>query len=254
VNDTHDYELLTVHDVLKFSSNIGSVKIAEMLGPQPLYDMLRGFGFGDKTGINCPGEVKGLLRHYQGWEKIDHATIAFGQGLTVTPIQLISAISAVANHGMLMTPYVVAAVTDETGNIIESFTPMEKRKVIMPETALMLMEMMSAATQPDGTGGQAVPAGYTVCGKTGTAQKINAQGNYRNCEYNGVFVGFSPAENPELAVLVVIDEPQKHHYGGIVAAPVFREIVHETFNYLNIPPTRPREQLNVCKGAGKAGA
>lgn len=254
VNDTHEYDFLTVHDVLKFSSNIGAVKIAEMMGPKVLYDTLMDFGFGEKTGINCPGEVRGLIRHYQGWKPIDHATIAFGQGLTVTPIQLITAISAVANHGVLMTPYVVKAITDEHGNIIKSFNPAEKRKVIMPETARVLMKMMNAVTEEDGTGFQAVPAGYTVCGKTGTAQKINSDGNYRNCEYNAVFVGFSPAESPELAVLVVIDEPQKHHYGGIVAAPVFREIVHEAFNYLNIPPSAVREQLEVASKVGEVGA
>ncbi|MBC2715791.1 MAG: penicillin-binding protein 2 [Desulfobacteraceae bacterium] len=254
INDTHSYDFLTVHDVLKYSSNIGSVKIAEIIGAQALYEMLLNFGFGEKTGINCPGEVKGLLRHFQGWKKIDNATISFGQGITVTPIQLITAISAVANHGVLMTPYVVQAITDENGNIIKNFNPSEKRKVIMPETARALMQMMNAVTEPDGTGGQAVPVGYTVCGKTGTAQKINAHGTYRNCEYNGVFVGFSPAQSPELAVLVVIDEPQKHHYGGVVAAPVFREIVHETFNYLNIPPSTPKEQLNVSNGVGEVGA
>ena len=254
IHDTHSYEFLTVHDVLKYSSNIGAVKIAEIIGAQTLYEKLRDFGFGDKTGINCPGEVKGLLRHYQGWKKIDNATIAFGQGITVTPIQLITAISAIANHGVLMMPYVVQAITDENGNIIKSFSPGEKRNAIMPETAWALMKMMNAATDPDGTGGQAVPVGYTVCGKTGTAQKINANGTYRNCEYNGVFVGFSPAQSPELAVLVVIDEPQKHHYGGVVAAPVFREIVHETFNYLNIPPSVTKEQLNVFNGVGEVGA
>lgn len=254
IHDTHEYEFLTVHDVLKFSSNIGAVKIAEMIGPQALYEALSNFGFGEKTGINCPGEVRGMLRDYQRWKKIDNATISFGQGITVTPIQLITAISAVANHGVLMTPYVVKAVTDETGNILKSFNPVEKRKVIMPETARALMKMMNAVTDQDGTGGQAVPIGYTVCGKTGTAQKINANGTYRNCEYNGVFVGFAPAQSPELAVLVVIDEPQKHHYGGIVAAPVFREIVHESFNYLNIPPSVTREQINVSNGVGEVGA
>lgn len=254
VNDTHEYDFLTVHDVLKFSSNIGAVKIAEIIGPKALYETLRNFGFGERTGINCPGEVRGLMRHYQGWKAIDTATISFGQGLTVTPIQLISAISAVANHGVLMTPYVVQAIADESGQILKSFNPVEKRKVIMPETADMLMKMMNAVTETDGTGGLAVPAGYTVCGKTGTAQKINSEGTYRNCEYNGVFVGFSPARSPELAVLVVIDEPQKHHYGGIVAAPVFREIVHEAFNYLNIPPTMVKEPLKVSKAIGEAGA
>jgi cell division protein FtsI (penicillin-binding protein 3) len=254
IHDTHPHGLLTVHDVLKFSSNIGAVKIAEIIGPRALYDTLLNFGFGEKTGINCPGEVRGLLRDYHDWKPIDNATIAFGQGITVTPIQLIAAISAVANQGVLMTPYVVKAITDENGNIIKSYNPLERRKVIMPETARILMKMMNSVTQPDGTGPQAVPVGYTVCGKTGTAQKINANGTYRNCEYNGVFVGFSPAESPKLAVLVVIDEPQKHHYGGVVAAPVFREIVHESFNYLNIPPDMTKEQLNVCRGRGEAGA
>jgi cell division protein FtsI (penicillin-binding protein 3) len=254
VNDTHDYDFLTVHDVLKYSSNIGAVKIAEMMGPEVLYETLLNFGFGETTGINCPGEVRGLMRNYQGWKPIDYATISFGQGLTVTPIQLIAAISAVANQGVLMTPYVVQAITDENGNIIKSFQPARKRSVIMPEIADVLMTMMNAVTEADGTGGLAVPAGYTVCGKTGTAQKINKDGTYRNCEYNGVFVGFSPARNPELAVLVVIDEPQKNHYGGIVAAPVFREIVHEAFNYMNIPPCIFNTPLKVSRELAETGA
>ncbi len=254
VNDTHEYDLLTVHDVLKFSSNIGAVKIAEMMGPAMMYDALLNFGFGERTGVNCSGEVRGLIRHYQAWKPIDQATVAFGQGLTVTPVQLIAAVSAIANHGVLMTPYVVQAITDEQGNVVKRFHSEKKRTVISPETADALMAMMNAVTESDGTGGLAVPAGYTVCGKTGTAQKLNASGTYRNCEYNGVFVGFSPARNPELAVLVVIDEPQKHYYGGIVAAPVFREIVHESFNYLNIPPTRFNAPLKVSRGPGEAGA
>lgn len=259
INDTHDYGYLTAHDVLKVSSNIGSVKIGEIIGGEALYNMLRGFGFGDKTGIDCPGEAKGLLRHYQLWKPIDQATVAFGQGLTVTPIQLVSAISAIANKGLLMTPYLVEAVTDESGNIIKRFEPRQKRQVISANTADTLVKMMSAATLPGGTGTQAVPVGYTVCGKTGTAQKLNADGTYHNCEYNGVFVGFSPMEAPELAVLVVIDAPQKHHYGGVVAAPVFREIVQETFNYLSVPPvippepTQPKDQLNVSRETGERG-
>lgn len=253
INDTHSYEDLTVHDIIKYSSNIGAVKIAEIIGPEALYNTLRNFGFGEKTGIDCPGEAKGLLRHYQSWVKIDNATIAFGQGISVSAIQLITAISAVANNGVLMKPYIVKAITDEHGKIIKSFAPVEKRNAILPETAAALIEMMQAVTESDGTGGQAVPAGYTVCGKTGTAQKINASGTYRNCEYNGLFVGFSPAHSPALAVLVVIDEPQKHHYGGVVAAPVFREIVHETFNYLNIPPSSSKEQLNVSNDLGELG-
>ncbi|RJP84539.1 MAG: penicillin-binding protein 2 [Desulfobacteraceae bacterium] len=260
IGDTHKYGYLTVHDILKVSSNIGSVKIGEVIGPECLYSSLKSFGFGDKTGIDCPGEAKGLFRHYKLWKPIDQATVAFGQGLTVTPIQLVTAISAIANQGILMTPYLVDAVTDEAGNIIKRFEPVQKRRTISASTAQTLMQMMSAATAPGGTGTKAVPVGYTVCGKTGTAQKLNADGTYRNCEYNGVFVGFSPMENPELAILVVIDSPQKHHYGGLVAAPVFREIAEETFNYMNVPPAIPdedelnKEQLNVSIGAGERGA
>ena len=260
ISDTHKYGTLTAFDVLKVSSNIGAVKIGEVIGPEALYNMLKNFGFGDKTGIDCPGEAKGLMRHYKLWRTIDQATVAFGQGLTVSPIQLVTGVAAVANHGVMMAPYLVEAVTDEKGNIIKQFSPQEKRRVISTETADTLMKMMNAVTLPGGTGTQAVPVGYTVCGKTGTAQKLNAQGNYHNCEYNGVFVGFSPMEAPELAVLVVIDSPQKHHYGGVVAAPVFREIVDETFNYLNVPPVVPieqkpeKEQLNVSIGAGEHGA
>jgi cell division protein FtsI (penicillin-binding protein 3) len=106
--------------------------------------------------------------------------------------------------------------------------------------------MMRAVTEEGGTGTWSVPKGYTVCGKTGTAQKLNADGNYRNCEYNAVFVGFSPDQSPELAVLVVVDSPQKHHYGGIVSAPVFREIVHHAFNYLDVPPVPGEEGLKVA--------
>ncbi|MFZ2634677.1 MAG: penicillin-binding protein 2 [Desulfosalsimonadaceae bacterium] len=260
ISDTHKYGALTAFDVLKVSSNIGAVKIGEVVGAETLYNMLKNFGLGEKSGIDCPGEAKGLMRHHKLWRTIDQATVTFGQGLTVSPIQLVTGISAIANRGVMMTPYLVEAVTDAKGNVVKRFEPKQKRQVISEKTADMLVKMMNAVTLPGGTGTQSVPVGYTVCGKTGTAQKLNAQGNYHNCEYNGVFVGFSPMEAPELAVLVVIDAPQKHHYGGLVAAPVFREIVDETFNYLNVPrviPVEPepvKDQLNVSIGTGDPGA
>jgi len=260
ISDTHKYGPLTAFDVLKVSSNIGAVKIGEIIGPEVIYNTLRNFGLGEKSGIDCPGEAKGLMRHYKLWRPIDQATVTFGQGLTVSPIQLVTGISTIANKGVMMTPHLVEAITDAKGNIVKEFPPQEKRRVISEKTADMLVKMMNAVTLPGGTGTQSVPVGYTVCGKTGTAQKLNAQGNYHNCEYNGVFVGFSPMESPELAILVVIDSPQKHHYGGLVAAPVFKEIVQETFNYLNVPPVIPetpkpeKEQLNVSIGGGDLGA
>ncbi len=236
IHDTHPYGNLTLGEVVKYSSNIGAAKIAEMIGPEALYQTLVNFGFGEKTGIDCPGEASGCLRDWRQWKKIDNATIAFGQGVSVSAIALITAVSAIANDGVLMRPRVVKAITDKNGAVVKSFGPEEVRKAISPETAQNLKQMMQAATEPEGTGSNAVPPGYSVCGKTGTAQKINPDGTYRNCQYNAVFVGFSPADSPKLAVLVVVNEPRKHHYGGVVAAPAFREIILETFNYMGIPP------------------
>ena len=254
IHDTHPHEDLTLKEVIQFSSNIGAAKIAERVGPKRLYETLRAFGFGEKTGVDCPGETSGRLRPYQGWRKIDHATIAFGQGVSVSAVQLLSAISAVANQGIVMKPRIVKAITDESGRIVDNHTPETRGRALSARNAKVLKDIMFSVTSEEGTGSRAVPAGYTVCGKTGTAQKINSRGTYENCEYNGVFVGFSPKDAPKLAALVVIDEPQKHHYGGVVAAPAFRQIVLESFNYLDIPPHQERKDYNVAVKSRKKGA
>ena len=254
IHDTHPHERLTLKEVIQFSSNIGAAKIAERVGPKRLYETLRAFGFGEETGIDCPGETSGRLRHYQGWRKIDHANIAFGQGVSVSALQLISAVSAVANQGVVMKPRIVKTITDENGKIIETRAPETRGRAVSARTAEILKEIMFSVTTADGTGSRAVPAGYTVCGKTGTAQKINSRGTYENCEYNGVFVGFSPKNAPKLAALVVIDEPQKHHYGGVVAAPAFKQIVLESFNYLDVPPLEKRKNYNAAFKSKKKGA
>lgn len=248
IHDTHPYGNLTLGEIIKYSSNIGAVKVSEVIGPKRLYHMLRKFGFGEKTGIDCPGETPGLMRPYQEWKRIDNAAIAFGQGISVSAIQLVSAVAAIANHGMLMQPRLVKAVTDKNGEIIKSFPPREVRQAVSPETAAALSRMMHSVTREGGTGTLAAPAGYEVCGKTGTAQEINPDGTYRNCEYNGVFVGFSPANDPQLAVLVVIDSPRKSHYGGLTAAPAFREIITESFNYMNLAPRREDSLMTCRKG------
>ncbi|MFP4225753.1 MAG: peptidoglycan D,D-transpeptidase FtsI family protein [Desulfobacterales bacterium] len=254
IHDNHPHEHLTLKEVIQFSSNIGATKIAERVGPERLYETLRAFGFGEKTGIDCPGEVTGRLRHYQGWRKIDHANIAFGQGMSVTAVQLIAAISAIANQGVVMKPRIVKAISDENGKIIETHGPETRVRAISARTAKMLKNIMFSVTSEEGTGSRAVPAGYTVCGKTGTAQKINARGTYEDCEYNGVFVGFSPKDAPKLAAVVMIDEPQKHHYGGVVAAPAFRQIMLESFNYMDIAPRPERKNYNVSVNPEKKGA
>lgn len=246
INDTHPHENLTLAEVVKFSSNIGAAKVVEKIGAETLYKTLRDFGFGRKTGIDCPGETAGRLRHYSRWRTIDQANIAFGQGVSVSAVQLVSAVSAVANKGILMKPRIVKAVKDQDGRVVERRKPEVRGRAVSEETAEQIKAIMYSVTSEEGTGSRAVPAGYTVCGKTGTAQKLNDNGTYENCEYKSIFLGFAPRNSPELAVLVVIDEPQDRHYGGIVAAPAFRRIVREAFNYMEIPPDRKGNQYQLA--------
>jgi len=236
INDTHAHGWLSLQQIVKYSSNIGTVKIAESIGKDNLYHALRNFGFGEKTGIDCPGETAGTLSTYSRWSKIDTGAISFGQGISVSAIQLITAVSSIANNGILMKPYVVKAITDRNGRLIETFHPRKVRTVISPETAGIIKRIMQTVIDEGGTGVNAALEGYTVCGKTGTAQKVDKTGGYARGKYVASFVGFAPAENPAVAILVAVDEPQDAHYGGTVAAPAFRKIAYDTLNYLNIPP------------------
>jgi cell division protein FtsI (penicillin-binding protein 3) len=237
VRDTHPHGWLSLQQIIKFSSNIGTIKVSEMVGPEHIYKTFRNFGFGEKTGIDCPGETSGSLSHYNRWSKIDAGAISFGQGVAVSALQLITAASAIANDGVLMAPYIVQAITDQNGRLIKSSSPRMVRRVVSLETARTVKKIMASVTTEGGTGVNAALEGYSVCGKTGTAQKIDEKGTYSNEKYTASFLGFIPAEDPEIAVLVVIDEPQGKHYGSIVAAPAFKRIAHETVNYMNIPLT-----------------
>jgi len=237
VRDTHPHGWLSLQQIIKFSSNIGTIKVSEMIGPEHIYKTFRNFGFGEKTGIDCPGETSGSLSHYNRWAKIDAGAIAFGQGVSVSALQLITAASAIANDGILMAPYIVQAITDQNGRLIKSSSPRMVRRVVSLETARAVRKIMASVTTEGGTGVNAALEGYSVCGKTGTAQKIDEKGTYSDEKYIASFLGFIPAEDPEITVLVVIDEPQGKHYGSIVAAPAFKRIAHETVNYMNIPLT-----------------
>lgn len=235
VHDSKPRGQLSLQQIIKYSSNIGTIKISEAIGPETLYKTLSSFGFGEKTGIDCPGETPGSLAPYNRWSKIDAGAISFGQGISVSALQLITATSAIANYGILMKPYVVQAITDKNGRLIESSGPHEVRRVISTKTAETMKKILLTVTEAGGTGINAALESYTVCGKTGTAQKIDEKGTYAKGKYVASFVGFVPAENPAVAILVVIDEPQNQHYGGIVAAPAFRKIAYETLNYINLP-------------------
>jgi cell division protein FtsI (penicillin-binding protein 3) len=245
IHDSHEHGWLSLQQIIKYSSNIGAVKFSAATGPKYLFDTLKKFGFGEKTGVDCPGETAGSLAPYQRWTTVDAGTISFGQGVSVSALQLIAAISAVANKGILMKPYAVQAITDYHGRLIKSFSPKIVRRVISEKTAGTLARIMQTVITEGGTGVNAALDGYTVCGKTGTAQKIDENGRYSNEKFIASFVGFAPVEAPKIAVLVVVDEPQKEHYGSAVAAPAFRTIAQKTLDYMNISPKKPAGKLMV---------
>ncbi len=236
VGDTHPYQWLTVEQIIKYSSNIGAVKISEITGKTLLYETLVDFGFGKVTGVDCPGETPGILSNCKRWRPIDTGAISFGQGVSVSAVQLLTAISAIANGGNLMKPHIVKSVVSPDGTLIRNCEAEPPKRVISPETAEKVKTIMASVVAEGGTGVNAALSKYTVCGKTGTAQKIEPGGGYSQDKYNSSFVGFAPKRNPQVAVLVVLDEPKDAHYGGTVAAPAFRKIIHETLNYMNVEP------------------
>ncbi len=249
VHDTHPYGWLSLEKIIKYSSNIGSIKVGKMIGHETLYRTLRRFGFGEKTGIDCPGETAGSLSSFRRWSEIDAGAISFGHGLSVSAIQLIAAVSAIANDGILMKPYIVRAISDYRGQIIQTFSPSKVRRAISSETSVTVKNMMKTVVEKGGTGEAAALPGYSVYGKTGTAQKTDSRGEYARGKYVASFIGFIIAEGSGLSVVVIIDEPQKNHYGGIVAAPAFRSIALETLNYMNIAPQTDPELTASADGS-----
>jgi len=230
--------MLTPPEILKYSSNIGSVKIGRLLERERYYNYLRDFGFGEPTGIDVPGEVGGLLRKPSRWFEVDLAAISFGQGLAVTPLQLAMATAAVANGGYLMSPYLVERVVDSYGQVEMKNGASVRRKVVSREVADTVREMMTGVTQEGGTGTLAAVPGYQVAGKTGTAQKVDpVTGSYAMDRSVASFVGFVPANDPRVVILVVLDEPKGKDYGGLTAAPIFSSIAGQSLRYLKVMPT-----------------
>ncbi|MDD9301084.1 MAG: penicillin-binding protein 2 [Desulfobacter sp.] len=237
VHDTHPHEWLSLGQIIKFSSNIGAAKISETIGDKALHHYLSAFGFGKKTRVETPGESSGTLLSAKKWSKIDASAISFGQGMSVTAVQLISGIAAIANNGKLMKPMLVKKIISPRGKELEIFEPQVVRQVVSSATANRLKTMMNQVVREEGTGTRAAMTGYKVCGKTSTAQKAaKDKKGYAKNKYIAAFGGFAPQQDPKLAILVVVDEPQKEHYGGIVAAPAFKTIMSKSFSYLDIPP------------------
>jgi cell division protein FtsI (penicillin-binding protein 3) len=237
IHDTHRWDELTPAEVLINSSNIGAAKIGLAMGRARLYHTLRDFGFGSSSEVGLPGEIAGSLRDYRHWYDMDAATIAFGQGLSVTTLQMATAMSALANQGRILHPVLVKRIEDARGDVVQEALPRAGQQIVSPYVASLVTDMMIGVTGQGGTGAEAAIDGVLVAGKTGTAQKADyVHGGYAEGKWMSSFVGFAPARRPRLAIAVVIDEPMIAHHGGTVAAPTFRRIMEGSLRQLGVVP------------------
>ncbi|MFH1440831.1 MAG: penicillin-binding transpeptidase domain-containing protein [Candidatus Omnitrophota bacterium] len=231
LHDHRPHGILTFREVIEQSSNIGTSKIAQMLGEDTLYKYIRSFGFGSKTGIDLPGEISGVVREPRYWSKISIATVPMGQEVGVTALQLAGEISIIANGGQLMKPYVVEEISDKSGEVIKEFYPVMLNKVVSLDTANRIKKILVGVVEK-GTGRMAKMNDFTAAGKTGTAQKLEPNGRYSHSKFIGSFIGFAPAEDPVISIVVMVDEPYPVYFGGVVAAPVFKNVASDTLKYL----------------------
>jgi len=239
IRDSNHDDELDIGGILKRSSNVGAVKVTQILGAERLHDALLRFGFGTETGIELTGERSGTIRPPQRWGKIGLATISFGYGMTATPLQVVAALAAIGNRGIYHEPRIIERVTSAAGKVVYQRRPVGRR-VLAEKTAVEITDMISHVFDKGRHGGTArgvtVP-GYRAGGKTGTARKVDRKsGTYSEDRYLSSFIGLAPIDQPRIAVLVLLDEPQGHdYYGGVVAAPVFAHIVSDTLRYLGVP-------------------
>ena len=240
IRDSKPHGVLPVWGVLAESSNVGTIKIALRLGEDRYYKYIRAFGLGQQTGIELPGETRGITKPPSRWSKVSIAAISIGQEVGVSPIQLTSVISTIANDGVYVPPRIVAGTADpKTALQTVAFHPAESHRVISPTTAAEMRSMMQKVVL-EGTARRAILDGYTAGGKTGTGQKIDpATGAYSKTKYNATFAGFAPLNNPQIVVAVILDSPVGLHQGGQVSAPVFRRISQQVLEYLHIPHDLP---------------
>jgi cell division protein FtsI (penicillin-binding protein 3) len=250
INDWKKFGWLTFTEVLQNSSNVGSIKVGLALGRDRYYRYITGFGFGALTGVGLAGESRGQLREPQRWSALSLPTMSIGQEISVTALQMVAAFSAVANDGTLMQPRLVRAVFDADGRELRRFPPKAVRQVISPETATLLRKLLVKVVE-SGTGHLAAMPGYDVGGKTGTAQKLDPA-THRYSRAPGVlsFIGFLPAGDPKLTMLVLLDEPKNEKWGSEAAAPIFSAIGREVVRYLEIPPA-DTQPVQIVTGPGE---
>jgi cell division protein FtsI/penicillin-binding protein 2 len=231
LHDHTSHGWLTFSKVIQESSNIGTTKIAQMLGPEMVYRYARLFGFASRLDVDLPGEISGSLKNPRAWSKTSISAVPIGQEVGVTVLQLASYISVVANGGLLMKPFVVKEIRDKRGETIKAFAPTMIHKAISADTAARMKKILVGVVD-EGTGRLARIPGVAVAGKTGTAQKLEPNGSYSHSKFIASFIGFAPADDPLIAVVVSVDEPHPLYFGGVVSAPVFKNVVSDVLRYL----------------------
>ncbi|HBM14984.1 MAG TPA: hypothetical protein DD381_01320 [Lentisphaeria bacterium] len=236
LRDSHPYEKLTVAEIIQKSSNIGTAKIALELGKKELYDLFVDYGFGQETGLPFDPEATGILRKYEKWDSLSVTRFPIGQGILTTPVQILSAYTALANGGVRMKLRIVDKIESSDNGKLYNFPIKKGERIFSEETATEIVEMMKLVTETGGTATKAHIPGFKVAGKTGTAQKW-VNGEYSHSQFVASFIGFVPADNPAFVLLVSLDEPQGASYGGIVSAPAFAQIAEKALKYMDIMPT-----------------
>ncbi len=256
LRDHHGYGQMTVHDILMKSSNIGSAKMALMMGDDKFYEYVRRFGFGERTGVALPGEIPGLVHPPSRWDRLTITRMPMGQSVAVTPLQLVMGMSVIANGGKLMRPQIIKSIKDSEGQEILSMKPEVVREVIPPETARFVSDALTEVVSERGTAALARVSGFTVAGKTGTAQKVDLKGGYAPGKYVVSFVGYIPAEDPRFVCLILIDDAKLSsglNYGGLVAAPIFSRVAEKAARYLDLVPV-PSAAGSVPVALGQSDA
>jgi cell division protein FtsI/penicillin-binding protein 2 len=247
LHDAHPYGVLSVEEILFHSSNIGAAKVGLRMGPARLAEYIRRYGFGHKTDIALPGEVSGIAHPLARWNSLSITRIPMGHEIAVTPLQMLMAMNTIANGGMRMKPMIVKSIMDQDGTPVLQYEPQQVGQVVSPRTCMLMATALRKVVGLDGTAPKAGVPGFDVAGKTGTAQKVE-NGQYVR-KYYSSFIGYFPASDPQISILVSLDDPSGGaFYGGSVAGPVFREVAEKVAEYLGIEPqTQQPPQAEVAK-------
>jgi cell division protein FtsI (penicillin-binding protein 3) len=235
MKDHKPFGVLSFREIIEKSSNVGTIKIGLKVGPEGLVHYAQMYGFGQRTGIDLPGESPGILRSPKKWSALSIGAISIGQEIGVTPLQILRMITSIGNDGYLVSPHTVLGISDSSGDLKPAVFPQPQQLPIKHTTLATVREFLEGVVD-HGSGTLAQIPGYTVAGKTGTAQKIGPSGTYADGGYIASFAGYAPAHHPAISMIVVLDKPKKEFYGGRVAAPLFRKIGQQVLKYLDIPP------------------